>query len=66
MAQIWNPKDPELLKHWLDSILEEASNELNDWETNFISDIEVKLNNNWRLTENQENKLEQIYAEKTS
>lgn len=65
MSGIWKPKDPILLIHWLEAILEESSDNLNDWEINFISDINIKLNNGWTLTQNQEEKLEQIYANKT-
>jgi hypothetical protein len=66
MAEMWKPKDPTLLRSWLDAILDEASDELNDWETKFISDMEKRLDLNLRLSQAQEEKLEQIYAGKTS
>jgi hypothetical protein len=65
MARIWEPQPFEVLQSWIDAILEEASDELNDWETHFISDIAFKVANKWSLTKYQEEKLESIYAEKT-
>jgi len=50
---------------WLNTILDEALDKLNDWETNFIEDISIRLNAGWPLTEAQAEKLEQIYANKT-
>lgn len=66
MSKIWKPKDPGLLKLWVQTILDEASDELNDWESNFIIDIQNRLERGYTLTETQEEKLEQIYAEKTA
>lgn len=66
MAEIWKPKDPKLLISWIQAILEEASDELSDWEINFIDDMKLILDGGWTLTQNQEDKLEQIYADKTS
>lgn len=66
MAEMWKPKDPVLLRSWVHSILDEALEELNEWECNFILEIQVRLDNNVQLTQAQEDKLEQIYADKTS
>lgn len=66
MAEMWKPKDPNLLRSWLDAILMEASDKLNDWETKFISDMEDIMDVGRRLSQSQEEKLEQIYAAKTS
>lgn len=66
MAKIWEQQSFEVLQSWVDSILTEASDDLNDWETNFINDIQIRIANRWPLTETQEKKLESIYAEKTS
>lgn len=65
MARIYKPQDPETLRMWFDAIVEEASDQLNDWEIRFISDIEIRVRNGWGLSEAQEKKLEQIYADKT-
>jgi hypothetical protein len=66
MAEMWKPKDQDLLRNWVEAILMEASDDLNDWEKNFISDMENRLDRGQRLTQLQEEKLEQIYAAKTS
>ncbi len=66
MAPIWKPKDPDLLKSWVESVMKEASDELSDWESRFINDMHERLEKGYVLTEYQENKLEEIYAEKTS
>jgi hypothetical protein len=66
MAKIWEQQPFEVLKQWIDDILEEASDDLNDWETKFIDDMNIRVINGWPLTETQEKKLESIYADKTS
>lgn len=66
MAEIWKPKDPALLRIWCNRIIEEAVEDLNEWECKFITDIQIKLDNGWALSKAQEDKLEQIYADKTS
>lgn len=66
MAPIWKPKDPKILKGWINDILTEASDTLTDWESRFIADMDMRLTVGSTLTESQEQKLEEIYAEKTS
>lgn len=66
MARVWQQQPFEVLQQWIDDILEEASDELNDWETKFIDDMRIRVSNKWPLTETQEKKLESIYADKTS
>jgi hypothetical protein len=66
MAEMWKPKSPEILKQWITDVVEEASDRLTVWEMKFISDMEVRVNNGQQLTEQQEKKLEEIYADKTS
>lgn len=66
MAQVWRPQNPDVLKEWVDSILIEASDILNDWETRFVTDMQARLERGSILTQSQEEKLEQIYADKTS
>jgi hypothetical protein len=65
MARVWRTAGPETLKHYIDTILDEASDELNDWETKFIEDMQIRVANGWPTTQTQEEKLEQIYAAKT-
>jgi hypothetical protein len=66
MAKMWQPQPFEVLQQWINDIIEEASDELNDWETKFIDDMRIRVMNKWPLTETQEKKLESIYADKTS
>ena len=66
MAEVWKPKDREILKHWFNDIMQEASDQLTPWEMNFMVAVEKRLDNNNPLTEEQEKKLEEIYAEYTS
>ena len=65
MAEIWKPQPREVYQHWIDTILAEASDKLNDWESSFIENIQTSLSLYGRLTEKQADKLERIYAEKT-
>lgn len=65
MAKIWEPQSFDTLKYYVDTILEEASDLLNNWETSFIEDMSIKIANKWPLTKAQEDRLESIYAEKT-
>lgn len=66
MAEIWKPQSPVVHREWLAAITLEASDKLNDWQTNFISSMEDKLDRGLKLTQNEEQKLEQIYATNTS
>ncbi len=66
MAPIWRPKDPKILSGWIQDIITEASDTLTDWEINFLTDMSLRLSIGSVLTEQQEKKLEEIYAEKTS
>lgn len=66
MAKIWQPQPFEVLQAWVDAIIEEASDELNDWESRFIDDMGIRIANRWALSQAQEEKLESIYAAKTS
>lgn len=65
MSRIWQSQPREVLQSWIDAILEEASDDLNDWESYFINDMAIRIANGWSITETQERKLESIYAEKT-
>lgn len=49
----------------MDDLFTERSDDLNDWEGRFILDINIKLMSGFQLTQAQEEKLEQIYADKT-
>ena len=66
MAKIWQPQPREVLLSWIEAIINEASDQLNDWETKFIEDMHVRILGGGSLTQPQEEKLESIYADKTS
>lgn len=65
MSRIWEPQPRETYLAWVKDVLEEASDELSDWESGFIHDMETRLNAGMNLTQNQADKLEQIYAKYT-
>lgn len=65
MPPIWKPKDTKLLQHWCDTIFKEAEKDLTNWEGSFMNNIRIRLRAGFELTREQEDKLEQIYAEKT-
>jgi thiaminase len=65
MSTKWEPQEDEVYQAWVDAILEEASDELNEWETKFMDSIQIRLNFRNSLTEEQAKKLESIYAERT-
>ncbi len=66
MAIAWHPQNPDVLREWVKTILLECSDTLSDWESRFVTDMEARLDRGSILTQSQEEKLEQIYAEKTS
>jgi hypothetical protein len=66
MAKIWTPQPIEVYRSWVDAITSEASDKLNDWETNFVNDMDERLSLLRQLTEGQAEKLESIYAKYTS
>jgi len=65
MAEIWKPRSKEVLQHWIDTILDESSDKLNDWENSFVDNMNHILFMG-QLTEAQENKLEELYVKYTS
>lgn len=65
MPLIWKPQPKEVLQSWIDAIFNEASDDLNEWEATFMNDIDVKVRLKGELSQAQEEKLEQIYTEKT-
>lgn len=66
MAKIWEPQPTDVYKNWVDTILDEASDELTDWEINFIESINNQLVSGRTLSQKQADIVERIYAEKTS
>ena len=66
MSKIWEPQLIHVYKTWVDAIIDEAQDKLNDWESNFVDSIENQIDNNRNLSQKQAEILERIYAEKTS
>ncbi len=66
MSKIWQSQPIEVYRSWVDAITSEASDQLNDWETNFVNDMDERLSQLRNLTESQAEHLERIYAKYTS
>lgn len=66
MPKIWEPQDISVYKKWVEDIEYEASDDLTDWENNFIESISTRLSANRNLTQGQAETLEKIYVAKTS
>jgi hypothetical protein len=65
MAEMWKPQTIEVYESWADAVINEASDNLNEWEFGFITSIRIQLTNNKNLSEKQARILEKIYTEKT-
>lgn len=65
MAPIWKPQDVSTYKTWVDTIINEASDDLSDWENSFLDSISGKLTLGYNLSENQAEKLEELYTKHT-
>lgn len=57
------PQPAEVYEHWVKTIMDEASEKLSEWETDFIASISNRCGN---LSEKQARCLERIYTEKTA
>ena len=66
MAEMWKPQDISVYRGWIAAITDEASDKLNDWETNFIASLDERLTLGRNLTEYQAEKLEEVYVKHTS
>ena len=66
MPPIWKAQPKEVIQQWIDALLTEASDNLTDWEEQFIESCQKGLNKYGSLTEKMQDTLEKIYAEKTS
>ena len=64
MSEIWKPLNKEVYESWVEAIIDEASDELNDWENSFVESIQKQLVYK-NLSEKQAEILERIYSEKT-
>lgn len=54
----------EVLRYWIERCLEDET-KLTNWELAFLYGMDTKLTEWGRISEAQEEKLEQVYAEKT-
>lgn len=66
MSEIWKAQSATVYINWIDSIIEESADKLNEWETDFLDSLENKLNKGNSLTERQAEILERIYVRYTS
>lgn len=65
MSKVWQPQSIEVYKHWVNTIIDEASDDLTEWESDFVDSISHRLELGNNLTEPQAVKLESIYSNKT-
>ena len=61
---VWKPQPIEVYQSWINQLME-VSEELTQWETNFVENISDRLDRGSNLTERQAEILEKIYVEKT-
>lgn len=66
MAEIWKPQPIEVYKEWVNMITFEASDKLNDWESQFVANVTMRLDNGVQLTQPQAEILERLYTQHTS
>lgn len=55
-----------LHRGWMKAIRDNATKELDEWETGFVANIEVVLRKGFQITDKQAARLETIYSEKTA
>jgi len=65
MSKIFKPLNISDYQYWIDSILEESSDGLTDWENGFIDSISNWLSSGKNLTQSQAEKLEFLYTKYT-
>jgi hypothetical protein len=66
MPEIWKAQSTLVYNNWINSIIEESSDKLNEWETDFLDSLQNRLNRGNNLTQNQAEILERIYIRYTS
>jgi len=66
MAVMWQRKDKEVVRGWL-NILKAEGRGLTAWEVKFCREFRENLDRypNYKWSQGQEDKLEQIYTERT-
>jgi len=66
MSELWKSQPYDVLEYWVSTILDEASDLLNTWETSFIESIQEQLQRKRILSQAQQETLEKIYAKYTN
>lgn len=56
--------DADTLRHYIDTILNEAEDKLTDWERSFLDSVDLQLTQKGDLTVKQAEIVERIYNEK--
>jgi hypothetical protein len=62
---MWHPYDKSTYESWINAILDEASDELTDWESSFVKSLKNQLKYNSNFSRAQSEKLERIYTRYT-
>lgn len=65
MSKPFKPAEISVYKAWIEAIVSESSDKLNDWENTFIDSLSLRLNSGNNLSEGQANKLEEMYSKFT-
>ena len=65
MAKVWEPEPIEVYQAWIETISDEASDNLTNWENQFIVSLMERLHSGRNLTQAQAETLERIYSEMT-
>jgi uncharacterized membrane-anchored protein len=64
MAEVWKSQPKDVLRAWIDAI-DDESEELTEWEVNFINSIDAQLLHSGSLSQKQQEILEKIYVRYT-
>lgn len=64
MAEVWKSQPKDVLKAWIGAI-DDESEELTEWEVNFINSIDEQLVRSGSLSQKQQEILEKIYVKYT-
>jgi hypothetical protein len=66
MSEIWKPQSHLVYENWINAVISEASDRLNDWETKFIEAMRERVVMKLNITQAMAEKLEQIYVQYTN
>ena len=65
MAEMWKPQSLDVYHQWIQDIVLQSSDNLNDWENSFIANMNMRIDKGMELTQPMAEKLEQIYLKHT-